>query len=56
MGEIMNSLGSLNKVIPTLIYCQTGKKSKAVASMMKRQNFAVVCNLAGGIYEWVTQK
>ena len=52
MGEIMNSLGSLNKVI----YCQTCKKSKAVVSMMKRQNFAEVYNLVGGIHEWVTQE
>ena len=56
MGEIMNSLGSLNKIIPTVIYCQTGNKSKAVASMMKRQNFAEVYNLVGGIHEWVTQE
>ena len=56
MGEIMNSLGSLNRLIPTVIYCQTGNKSKAVASMMKRQNFAEGYNLIGGIHEWVTQK
>jgi rhodanese-related sulfurtransferase len=52
----MNSLGSLNKVIPTVIYCQTGNKSKAVVSMLKKQNFAEVYNLVGGIHEWVTQE
>ena len=56
MDQIMSSMDKLNKEISTVIYCQTGNKSKAVAAMMRKQGFSYVYSLAGGVHQWVANE
>ncbi|MBT6808817.1 MAG: rhodanese-like domain-containing protein [Flavobacteriales bacterium] len=48
--------GKISEKIPTVIYCQTGNKSKAIVSMLKKQNFINCYSLMGGVNEWVNKE
>jgi rhodanese-related sulfurtransferase len=56
MGEMMNSLEKISEKIPTVIYCQTGNKSKAIFYMLKKQNFINCYSLMGGVNAWVNKE
>jgi adenylyltransferase/sulfurtransferase len=56
MGEIMSFLNLIERTIPSVIYCQTGNKSKAVVAMLKKQGFSEVYGLVGGVHQWVTNE
>jgi rhodanese-related sulfurtransferase len=64
-GHLVNAvhipLGQLNKRLkelekyrdrPVLAYCRTGSRSNSAASLLQRQGFNTVFNLAGGIVAW----
>ncbi len=37
---------------PVIVYCETGNRSASAAAMLRKQGFARVFNLAGGMKAW----
>ena len=56
MGALMTSLDKIDKQLPTVIYCQTGTKSKAVVGMLKKQDFTQIYSLVNGVHQWVSEE
>ncbi len=56
MGDLMSASANLNKSLPTVIYCQTGNKSKAATVMLKKQGFVNIYSLVGGVHQWINQE
>lgn len=54
LGQLSNRLKELEKYRdrPVLAYCRTGSRSNSAASLLRRQGFTTVSNLAGGIVAW----
>jgi rhodanese-related sulfurtransferase len=52
MSSIMDTILFIPKEIPLVVVCNEGVRSTKVANLLKRQGFAVVANMDGGIYEW----
>lgn len=55
MGEIPSRLPSLDPDKPTIVYCHHGVRSLHVAEFLRRQDFAEVRSMAGGIDAWSRQ-
>lgn len=51
----IDSLKTLDKSTPLLVYCSIGLRSEKVAQKLKAAGFTDVSNLYGGIFEWVNQ-
>lgn len=52
MGQIMNSLDTLDPERETVVICHHGIRSRHVAVLLERAGFRRVINLAGGIDAW----
>jgi rhodanese-related sulfurtransferase len=48
----MNSLDSVAKDQPIMVYCSIGYRSERIAEKLKKQGFTQVYNLYGSIFEW----
>ncbi|MCI4668384.1 MAG: rhodanese-like domain-containing protein [Bacteroidia bacterium] len=52
--ERIEKLG-LDKNKPVLLYCSVGYRSEKIGEKLKAAGFKEVCNLYGGIFEWVNE-
>lgn len=52
MNDILSSLDQINKIVPTVIYCESGSKSKSIVYMLKKQGFDNIYSLEGGVQQW----
>lgn len=54
LGQLGNRLKDLEKYRDRTVvaYCRTGSRSNSAASLLRRQGFNSVFNLAGGIVAW----
>lgn len=52
LAELTDRLNELSASKPTLVYCQSGNRSAAAASLMRGQGFREVYNIVGGIMAW----
>jgi rhodanese-related sulfurtransferase len=52
MSSIMQNLEKLSKHMPLIIVCKEGIRSVKIVNLLKRQDFASVFNLDGGILAW----
>lgn len=52
MGEIPQKLDQLNKDLPLVVMCRSGKRSMSVIGFLQEQGFANLINLEGGILAW----
>ena len=50
--DFKQQAASLPKEKPVLVYCLSGSRSKAAADYLRRQGFAEVTELQGGILQW----
>ena len=52
MGDLEDSLESLDKSKSYVVHCKSGGRSARAVAMMKEYGFQNVVNLAGGILSW----
>jgi rhodanese-related sulfurtransferase len=54
VGHVHTRIGELAKFKdkPIIVYCRTGQRSAHAAVMLRKQGFASVHNLAGGVVAW----
>lgn len=52
LGELPARLGRLEKNEPVYVICQSGRRSKEAAEILKQNGFGWVFNVSGGTNEW----
>ncbi len=52
MAELEKRLGELKANKPTIVYCASGVRSRAAASVLGNAGFTEVYNMGGGIHAW----
>ena len=52
MAEVLSTLNQIDVTIPTVFYCESGSKSKALVSILKRKGHKKVYSLVGGLIQW----
>jgi len=52
LGELAERTGELDPGRPTVVYCRSGSRSAAAATLLTGRGFTEVFNLAGGITAW----
>ena len=56
MGNILQSIDTIDKKKQVIIYCQTGRRAAAVVYMLeKKYNLKNIFNLNGGYTEYLNQ-
>ena len=51
----INSVESLDKTKPIVIYCSVGYRSEKVTKKLEKAGFTKVYNLYGGLFEWYNE-
>ena len=51
----VGTVKNLDKNSKIVVYCSVGYRSEKIAEKLKKEGFAHVSNLYGGIFEWVNQ-
>jgi adenylyltransferase/sulfurtransferase len=54
LGQLSGRMKELDSAAPTVVYCRSGSRSSAGASMLKKAGFTDVRNLSGGMIAWET--
>ena len=52
LSELQSRYGELPKDRPLLLHCAAGKRSLVAGEFLKRNGYADVTNVGGGIIEW----
>lgn len=52
VGQIDSRAHEISQEKPTIVYCASGSRSRAAASVLKEQGFENAYNIEGGINEW----
>ena len=52
VGELEERLAELDPALPTVVYCGSGLRSRAAATVLAHAGFAEVYHLAGGLHSW----
>ncbi len=52
LATLVECLDTISRKKPTLVYCRSGKRSAAAASLLTGQGFDEVYNLTGGMLAW----
>jgi DMSO/TMAO reductase YedYZ molybdopterin-dependent catalytic subunit/rhodanese-related sulfurtransferase/glyoxylase-like metal-dependent hydrolase (beta-lactamase superfamily II) len=52
LAVFADSIGALDRDLPVVIYCASGYRSQAAASVLAAAGFQDVCNLLGGYRAW----
>lgn len=52
LPELSERLGELERQLPILVYCRSGKRSLAAANLLAGQGFRKIMSLKGGILAW----
>ena len=52
MAEVPQKLDQLNKDLPLVVMCRSGKRSMSVISFLQEHGFSNLINLEGGILAW----
>jgi len=53
MGEIASRLSVIERSIPVIIHCKSGRRSEAVVAYLMRLGYTNVTSLEGGIIGWI---
>ncbi|MBL0314824.1 MAG: rhodanese-like domain-containing protein [Flavobacteriales bacterium] len=54
MAEVMDRVAEINKDIPVIIHCKSGRRSEAVVYELERRfGLSNVYTLSGGIMAWI---
>ncbi|MCB0793280.1 MAG: rhodanese-like domain-containing protein [Flavobacteriales bacterium] len=51
-GILEQRMSELDKELPVLVYCASGRRSAAAASALRNDGFRIVYELEGGISAW----
>ena len=54
LGQMAGRMKELDSKAYTVVYCRSGSRSSAGASMLKKAGFTDVRNLSGGMIAWET--
>ena len=54
-NEFSVNADKLDKTIPIILYCRSGKRSSMSASKISKLGFKEIYNLKGGILEWIEE-
>ena len=54
-NEFSVNADKLDKTIPIILYCRSGKRSSMSASKISKLGFNEIYNLKGGILEWIEE-
>ena len=52
LNHLVEKMGTLTKNVPLLVYCAGGYRSSIAASLLQKNGFAAVSEIAGGIAGW----
>ena len=52
-NDFSKNVEKLNKNIPIVLYCRSGKRSSLSANKLSKLGFKEIYNLQGGILEWI---
>ena len=52
LGELADRLGELDRSLPTVIVCRSGRRSLVAAEFLRDRGFARPVSLAGGMIAW----
>ena len=55
LNELPDKLGRLEKNEPVYVICQSGRRSKEAADILKQNGFKWVFNVTGGTIEWTAR-
>ena len=55
LNELPGKLGRLEKNEPVYVICQSGRRSKEAADILKQNGFKWVFNVTGGTNEWTAR-
>jgi rhodanese-related sulfurtransferase len=53
MGEIASRLSAIERSMPVIIHCKSGRRSEAVVAYLTRLGYTNVTSLEGGIIGWI---
>ena len=53
--EFSINVDKLDKNIPIILYCRSGRRSGLSANKIKKLGFKEIYNLEGGVLEWIEQ-
>ena len=53
--EFYINVDKLDKNIPIILYCRSGRRSGLSANKIKKLGFKEIYNLEGGVLEWIVQ-
>lgn len=53
--EFYINVDKLDKNIPIILYCRSGRRSGLSANKIKKLGFKEIYNLEGGVLEWIEQ-
>ncbi len=54
-NEFSVNADKLDKTIPIILYCRSGKRSSMSANKISKLGFKEIYNLQGGILEWIEE-
>jgi rhodanese-related sulfurtransferase len=54
-NEFSVNADKLDKTIPIILYCKSGKRSSMSANKISKLGFKEIYNLEGGILEWIEE-
>ena len=54
-NEFSVNADKLDKTIPIILYCRSGKRSSMSANKISKLGFKEIYNLEGGILEWIEE-
>jgi rhodanese-related sulfurtransferase len=55
MNEIAERTSEIERHIPVIIHCKSGKRSEAVVAFLDRLGYDNVASMEGGILKWIDE-
>ena len=55
LGELPGQLTAVDRSTELVLHCKSGVRSRAATELLRRQGFARVRNLEGGILAWIAE-
>jgi len=52
LGDLRESLGTIDKGKPTAVYCDSGYRASIATSILQQEGFSCVCNVPGSWQAW----
>jgi len=53
LPELLSRLGELDRNVPMVVHCKSGKRSEKAIELLRGAGFTRLANLDGGILAWI---